>query len=169
MKRTLSILLIALGLLTLFFSLGTYLLNRALASPSAAPLPDQIADLPRITQVYGAEAVVEINRLHVKEFLLTSGAVGVYWTKNQATLWVSGAPLEIVAQQILIAMRDKIAEGNSPFQQTGERQDVERIVYELDGLGQKHFYFRSGKLIVWVGVDEPYADRVLVDILEFFP
>ena len=169
MKRILAVLLVTLGLFTVFFSLGYFMLTRAFVHPSAAPLPDQIADLPRITLVYGAEAVVEINRLHGKEFLLTSGAVGVYGTKNQATLWVSGAPLEIVAQQILIAMRDKIAEGNSPFQQTGERQDVERIVYELDGLGQKHFYFRSGKLIVWVGVDEPYADRVLVDILEFFP
>ena len=68
-------------------------------------------------------------------------------------------------------MRDKIARtsGSSPFSPVGERKDGSRTIYELDGMGQKHFYFQSGKLIVWLAVDLESAEEVLAQVLKFYP
>jgi hypothetical protein len=95
--------------------------------------------------------------------------VGVYGEGRQATLWISGVPGRWMGKRILIQMRDKIAEGNSPFTPLGERNAGGRLVYELDGLGQKHYYFQSVDLIIWLAANEEDADMALAESLEFYP
>ena len=169
MNRTIAIVLIVLGAAFILASAGYYLLLQVLDNPGLEPLPGQLAGLPRVSQVTGASAVLEINQMHGKEFPLTSGAVGIYGDGRQATLWISGAPGGWMAERILIQMRDKIADGESPFVPLGERQLDGRTVYELNGLGQKHFYFRSGNLIIWLAADGNLADGALKQSLEFYP
>ena len=74
-----------------------------------------------------------------------------------------------MAKQILVQMRDKIAEGNSPFTPIAERNINGRMVYELDGLGQKHYYYQSGDLIVWLAANEEEAEQALAESLAFYP
>ena len=169
MKRVVAFFLVMTGILLLLFSGGYYLYLGAVEHPGSEPLPDRLADLPLISRVTGAPAVIEINRMHGKEFPLTTGAVGVYGEGRQATLWISGAPGGFLAKRILRQMRDKIAEGNSPFVPLGERQVGRRSVYELEGLGQKHFYFQSDSLIIWLAADEGLAELALAQSLEFYP
>jgi hypothetical protein len=66
-------------------------------------------------------------------------------------------------------MKDKIAEGNSPFTPTGERPDGSRVIYELGGMGQKHFYFQSGDLLIWLAADVDLAEQALGQVLVFYP
>jgi hypothetical protein len=117
------------------------------------------------------EAIDDVSRLHGGDFPLSSGAVGMYGTDHSITLWVAGAPYQTMADRMLVAMREKIAKpsGNAPFSPVGERQDGSRIVYELDGMGRKHFYFRSGKLIVWLAADPERAEDALTQTLMFYP
>jgi hypothetical protein len=70
---------------------------------------------------------------------------------------------------MLIAMKDKIAEGNSPFTPAGERPDGGRVIYELEGMGQKHFYFQSGDLLIWLAADQEIAEQAISQVLEFYP
>ncbi|HEY4723022.1 MAG TPA: hypothetical protein VII92_14310, partial [Anaerolineae bacterium] len=93
------------------------------------------------------------------------------YTNDQAkaTLWVSKFASRAVAQQIVDAMRSKIAEGRSPFESTGTQQVGSRLIYELDGLGQKHFYFQSNDLVIWLAVDPAMASRALTQTLEVYP
>lgn len=157
------------GTTILFVSVGYLLFLRAVESPGVEPLPERLADLPLTEQVRGAPAVVEVNRMHGKEFPLTSGAVGIYGDGRQATIWVSGEPVGLMANRILIAMRDKIAEGNSPFTSLGERKVGGRSVYELEGLDQKHYYFQSANLVIWLAADANLAEQALGQSLEFYP
>jgi len=169
MKRFVAILLIAAGLFLVMGAGGYALYSRALSRPGSAPLTDQLAGLSLVQQTQGSQAVGEINRLHGKEFPLTSAAVGLYGTQGSATLWVSGVPAGFMAERILSAMRERIAENRSPFTPTGERQDGKRILYELDGMGQKHFYFQSENLVIWLAVEPSLAEPVLEQALEFYP
>ncbi len=164
-QRRTAIALIGLGVLILIGSV-VYLLVSAQANTLA--LPQTLADLPLTNATYGPEAVTEINRLHGKEFPLTAGALGDYGA-DIATLWVSKFTSRAVAQQIVSAMRDKIAEGRSPFEPLGTRQVEARTIYELDGLGQKHFYFQSNDLVIWLAVDPAIASRALSQMLEVYP
>ena len=169
MKRIIAILLIVLGTALIITSAGYYLFLRGIENLGPEQLPDRLVEHPLVAQVTGPQAISEINQMHGKEFLLTSGAVGVYGEGRQATLWISGAPGGWMAKRILIQMRDKIAEGNSPFTPLAERNVNGRMVYELEGWGQKHFYFQSGDLIVWLAANVDDAELALAESLAFYP
>src|SRR5574341_1413870 len=62
----------------------------------------------------GAEATSEFENLHGKQFPLTSGAIGIY-DNQQITLWAAATASDSIASQMVESMREKIAEGNSPF------------------------------------------------------
>jgi hypothetical protein len=119
----------------------------------------------------GEKAIAEFTRLHGNDFPLTSGAVGMYGSDHFVTLWVAGGPFKPVADRLLEAMHDKIAgsTGESPFIPVGELLDGTRTVYELDGMGQKHYYFQSGKLIIWLAVNPLRTEEVLTTVLKFYP
>lgn len=171
MKKLFPICLICVGILSLLVSAGVWGYNQKVQHPSSAPLPDAVADLDLTESLMAERAITEFTRLHGNDFPIISGSIGMYGADHSATLWVAGAPLQPVAGRMLAAMRNKIAStsGGSPFSPVGERQDGSRTVFELDGMGQKHFYFQSGKLIVWLTVDPERAEEALTQILKFYP
>lgn len=169
MRRITAILLIVAGLFLIIGATGYVIYSQALSRPGAAPLPDLLGGLSLLYHANGEQAVYEIERLHGKEFPLTSAAVGIYGTEERINIWVSGVPIGFMAKRILIAMRDRIAEGRSPFTPIRERDDGKRTIYELDGMGQKHFYFQSNNLVIWLSADNGIAERVLGQILDFYP
>jgi hypothetical protein len=123
MKKAFPLALIGAGLFLLLAAAGSWRFDEAIRNPKAAGLPDQITDLPLIGKTTGQQARLELTRLHQKDFPLTSAAVGSYGEEHQVMLWVSGAPVTPLAQRLLVSMRDKIAEGKSPFTPSGERKD----------------------------------------------
>jgi hypothetical protein len=166
-KRSIAFLLICLGALV-FIGSAAYLLSSA--QINTLNLPQTLADLPLVNANYGPEAVAEINRLHGKQFEQTTGAMGTYRNAlGNATLWVSQFPGRAIAQQIVDAMRAKIAEGNSPFTPSGAQPQGNRTLYSLDGMGQKHFFFQSNDLVIWLAVDPAIANQALRQTLEVYP
>lgn len=168
MKRSLSLILIFLGTLIVLAAFGWAYVENSISHPAALPLPVQLAGLPLASQMTGPQAVADFSNLHGEQFPLTSGAVGFYGN-NRATIWVAGAPLSLMAARLVTAMRDKIAEGNSPFTTSGEYQDNKRTIYALEGMGQKHFYFQSHNLVIWLAADADIADAAIQQLKEIYP
>lgn len=168
LKRLGPLALIAVGLLLLIGAVGWSWVSARLANPGSVSVPDAIAGLPLSQKTVGVEAVGEVARLHGKSFLLTSGAMAMYGN-GEASLWVSGAPASPMAAEMVRAMADKIAEGRSPFTPTQAREMNGRTVYELVGMGQRHFYFQSGLLVIWLAADEAIAEKALGEVLTFYP
>jgi hypothetical protein len=168
-SRLLPIALMTLGGLLLIGVLGYGIYNNILNNPNPAPLPESIVGIPLRRHSFGAMAVQEIYQMHSLEFPLSSGAVGNYGDQGEVTLWVSGAPTGSIAARLTSDMEMRIAEGNSPFTPLGVREDGDRPIYELDGLGQKHYYFQSGKLLIWLAADHGIAEQVLLETLTFYP
>lgn len=157
-----------LGTLFIIAAVGWAYFEKATGNPAPLALPEQLAGLPLSSQMNGPQAVADFSNLHGKQFPLTSGAVGIYGN-HQATLWVAGAPLNLMAARMVTTMRDKIAEGNSPFTPRGEYQDNQRTIYILEGMGQKHFYFQSQNLVIWLAADADIADAALQQLKEIYP
>lgn len=168
MKRFLSFGFILAGTLVIFGVLGWGYYNQAVSNPVAVSLPGQIAGLPLAAETTGTQAAAEFLRLHGRQFPLTSGAIGTYGD-HQATLWVAGTPLRWIAAGMVSAMHEKIAGGKSPFTPIGEYQDGSRTVYMLEGMGQKHFYFKSDNPVIWLAADPAIAESALQQILEYYP
>lgn len=169
MNRIIALCLIGLGFLLLLSGVGYAVYTQGLTHPGSASLPEQVAGLPLSHKRQGLQAVEEINRLHGKQFPLTSAAIGDYGSHGQVTLWVSGVPLRPLAARILRSMRDRIAEGNSPFIQVEERAEGSRPIYVLDGMGQRHFYYQSNNWIIWLAADPELAEQAFEQTLEVYP
>ncbi len=168
MKRIASIILIGIGLL-LFFATGMWIyFNNLIIHPTAAFLPNQVAGLSLSTKMTGIEAIQEFDMLHKNQFPLTSSAIGIYGDQK-ATLWVGGAPFNFMAADMVNAMRDKILAGRSPFTPMDEFKNGRRTIYVLEGMGQKHYYFQSKNLVIWLAVSPALADQALQQTLEVYP
>lgn len=161
-------LLILSGTLISFAAFGWLYYEQKLANPSPEAIPDTLSSLPLTEQMTGRQAAFDFSQLHGKRFPLTSGNVGIYGD-HQITLWVAGAPLKVVAAKMINAMRDKIAEGRSPFTPTGEFLNNGRTIYSLDGMGQKHYYFQSENLVIWLAVEPDNAEAALQQLKEYYP
>lgn len=169
MRRIASLLLIVAGLFLLVGATGFAFYTQALGQPAPASLPDNFAGLPLTQRNTGSQAVSELVRLHGEELSLTSGAVGRYGAEAQATIWVSGVSFSFMASRTVNAMRDRIAEGRSPFTPAGKRNDGRRVIYELEGMGQKHYYFQSKNSVIWLVVENALAEPALEQTLRFYP
>lgn len=168
MKRIFPMGLITLGSALLLGAAGWFYLSNLVNHPAILPLPERIAGLPLTDRMTGSDAAENFINLHNQKFPITSGAIGFYGN-NQATVWVAGAPFNFMAAGMVNSMRDKISEGNSPFTPANEFKINGRTIYELEGMGQRHFYFQSNNLIIWLAADPPIADEAIEQILEAYP
>jgi hypothetical protein len=169
MRRAFPIILALLGILLVAGSAGSVLLGSAVDNPAGLPLPDRIARLDRTSYVTGREAAAEFQNLHGEQFPVISGAVGMYGPNHQITIWVAGTPVNFMAAQLVDAMHRKISEGRSPFTETDAFEDRGRTVYVLTGMGQQHYYFRSGNRIIWLASEPAIATEAIRGMLEEYP
>lgn len=167
MKRIFPLVLIVLGVLLSLGALTQLYLNNRATSPDTVDLPNQLGGLRLTESKSGQEAIADVAGLHGKEFPITFGAIGVYGNQD-ITLWVAGTASDSIALQMTNAMRARIAEGNSPFIPVEEISNGDRTIYALEGMGQKHYYFQSENLIIWMAVDPALADKALQQILEVY-
>ena len=168
-QRLIAGLVIVAGVILLTGSLIFSYLNRSIANTEVTKLPKSIAGFSLNSASYGPEAVAEITRMHGKEFPIDSGAMGMYGDTNQISLWIAGFATRSVAAQIVSAMEEKIALGNSPFSPIDQKQGEGRSIYFLDGLGQRHIYFQASNQVVWLAADPSVADKAIQQILEVYP
>ena len=168
MKRLISIGLIAAGILLIAgVVVWSYFWNLT-KQPGEVSLPDSIAGLQMTNYTTGDQAVAEFEDLHGKQFPVTSGSIGIYGN-HQLTLWAAGAPSSSMASDMVAAMEEKIAQGNSPFTPLEQLNQGDRTIYVLEGMGQKHYYFQSNNLVIWLAVSPALADQAIQQTLEVYP
>jgi hypothetical protein len=168
-RKWFPLILISLGMLIVGLGLVYALYLRSMESIAPVPLPDELGGLPLRREVTGSSALVELSMLHSQGFPLNKGSAGSYGNHGEIRIWVAGTPIGFMAGGLMTAMKDAIERGDSPFSPLGELEIQGRTVYELEGMGQQHYCFRSGDLIVWVAVDDSLTEQVLKSVLEFYP
>jgi len=168
MRRFLPVGLIAVGILLISGTLAWSYFGSLTGQPAEVSLPDSIAGLRITNYTTGAQAIADFENLHGKQFPVTSGSIGVYGN-NEITLWAAGALSAAIALEMTNAMQEKIAQGNSPFTPLEQFNQGNRTIHVLEGMGQKHYYFQSQNLVIWLAVDPALADQALQQILEVFP
>ena len=166
MKRIIPPLIIALGIV-LSFSAFNLLLKGPTRSSATVHLPTQLAGFNITDSQLGMDAIALITDLHGQEFPVDFGAVGVYGDRD-IIVWIAGAASESIAVEMTNAMQLKIAEGNSPFTPIDEIDSRNRKVYALEGMGQRHYYFQSQNLVIWLAANPAFADKALQQILEVY-
>ena len=136
MKRILPPVIIVLGI-ALSFGVYSLLLRSLTRSWATVDLTTQLAGLSLADLQEGTDAIAAVTELHRQKFLVDVGAMGIYGDREMI-VWVASAALESIALEMTNAMQHKIAEGNSPFTLTDERDSSNRKVYTLERMGQRH-------------------------------
>lgn len=167
-KKWMALVLIGVGIFLVVIGLGyTFYIQKENSKSSL--LPNEMVGFPLRGEVTGSSAFTELSWMHGQDFQLKQAAVGTYGNEDQVIIYVAGTDTRSLAGQLISAMRDKIAAVDSPFEPIAEREINQRMVYELDGMGQRHFYFKSDQLIIWLAVDEGIAEDALRQVLRFYP
>ena len=167
MKRIFPFALITFGILLSIGALSWLYLNNRVSLSTGLDLPNQLAGLRLTESNSGDQAISEFTDLHGKSFPVTSGAVGIYGNRD-ITLWVASTASDSLALELTNAMQDRIAEGTSPFTPVDEINNRNRKVYALEGMGQKHYYFQSQNLVIWLAANPALADEALQQTLEVY-
>lgn len=157
-----------LGGILLFGSAIFLWYRQSLANPGNLPLPQSLSGEILVEQSIGGQAVREINNLHGKEFQFRAAAVGVYGEQANVIVWAAQAGLPWQAGGILMAMHESIAEADSPFTPTGHTEVDGKTIYTLAGLGQLHYYWRSGDKVIWLSADEELVETALRECIAYY-
>ncbi|MBI2198718.1 MAG: hypothetical protein A2X51_12290 [Candidatus Rokubacteria bacterium GWC2_70_24] len=133
-------------------------------------VPPSLAGLPLTHTTQGAEALAEIGRLHGKRILLRDAWVAHY-ERNAAVamLYVSRSYLGPVARWQFSRMVDGIGRGaanaEGRFTHLRHRDEAGIPLYSALGLGQVHYFYRSGPAIVWLAADAEIARAAVADTI----
>ena len=168
MKRIFAIGLMVIGVWLVVGAIGWTFFDHPSSQFSEGSLPDSIAGIRLASSTTGVQAIEEVSSMHGKEFPIEFGEIGIYGDR-EVTLWVARAASDAVAAQMTAVMQEKIAQGNSPFTPTNQIQNKDRKVYILDGMGQRHYYFQSNNLVIWLAANPSVADAAIQQILEVYP
>ncbi len=168
-KKWTALVLIGLGLFLLVLGLGYAFSIQKEKNFGSSLLPQEVVGLPLSWEISGPPALAELAWMHGQEFQLEQAAVGTYGKEDEVTIYAAGTETISLTGGLITAMREKIKAVDSPFEPVAEREIDQRMVYELDGMGQKHFYFRSDQLIIWLAVDARLAVDALQEVLRIYP
>jgi len=167
-NRLTPILLVIVGIISILAAVGILLYPRLTSETQKELLPPDMTGLPLNQAVYGPEAITGVIQLHGVDFPLEDAAIGSYGTQGEITLWVSVEPDENTATKLMDLMTEKINLGRSPFTLPVVKEFNNTTVYVLEGLGQQHYYWQVGKLILWLAADHEIADQALGESLMFY-
>ena len=167
-NRLISYILFVVGIAILVI-VGMYALhiNRPARQFLGSSTPQTIAGISLAQVITGQQAIDSIHQLHGKDFPLVDGAVAVYGEQN-VILWVSDAGSQTAAADQTELMKVRIAEGRSPFVDQGTFEQNGFLIYALDGLGQAHYYWQSGSLVLWLAADYEIAPGALQETVRFY-
>ncbi|MBI4269810.1 MAG: hypothetical protein HY615_05705 [Candidatus Rokubacteria bacterium] len=142
-----------------------------LAGCGAVPeIPPALAGLPLTHSTRGARALEDIARLHRRTILARDGFVAHYERGERvAMLYVTRAHAVPLAWWQLSKMVQGIERGTpnaeGQFSHLRSREQDSLTVYSALGLGQIHYFYRSGPAIVWLAADPRVARAALGDAL----
>ena len=123
----------------------------------ATLLPQSVGDLHRIQLITGAEAQVEVDKLHGKALPAEASVIARYARVSSvaqsrpAEVWISRVESEAEARRQTGLMVHKMFDNpRSPFRNPGRIDHGGIGVYRFEGMGQVHLIWYRGDRVYWV-------------------
>lgn len=130
-------------------------------------LPNEVFELSLTKKLTGSEAESFVNRLHYGTVAAEENEIGFYSSeKGSAVIYISYYNSIDEASEILLQMVEKIENVPSPFEGGDSFELYDHIIYRYSGLGQSHFVFSSGNILLWISADVLWAELFLNDYMK---
>lgn len=115
------------------------------------------------------EARAQVEQLHGK--VLGAGLdqawIGEYGDPPRATVWATRSVRREDAEALLARMAARLSNNDSPFHVVGPIVRGDAHGYELEGMGQKHYYFQIGSDLYWLAIDPGLGSSGFDELVRF--
>lgn len=136
------------------------------AQKHSALLPTNLKGLRLQNTVQGQAAEAMINRLHNKEVTAKDNYIGHYQGQGaKAVLYVSKFQSQQEAEALLASMSDRIKTNSNTFGHFRRMSARGLTVYSVLGLGQVHYFYQEGHVLIWLAVDPTVAQETFEAVL----
>jgi hypothetical protein len=141
--------------------------DRAADASGDLALPEDIHGLPLVESHSGPAADSMIAELHKSELAAAESAIGIYGPSDmRAILYVSRFTTEAQAAEQIDAMSDRISAGTPGFGHQRQFEIREQQVHSVFGRGQVHYYYVTGREMIWLTVPPNLARPALGELLD---
>jgi hypothetical protein len=154
--------------LQLLFAICLLLAGCNAVSRSGDPFNPHIEGLELVEWVSGDEAIKAINKLHGMPIDVVTAFIAKYKGPDEkATIWVSEAASEELAEEQILVMIQKMKDNKrSPFSHYRDLHIRGSKVIAFDGMRQTHYVFRDNKWVYWISADAERVDKILQHVCE---
>jgi hypothetical protein len=141
--------------------------DQAAQTASDEVLPASLAGLDMVAWIDGDPAKAQTEQLHGKGLGqgFDEAWIARYGDGAESTLWVSRSASADDAETLMDRMTVSIEKGTSPFTNLTIEEVDEVEVVALDGMGQKHYYFRVANDLYWLGIEPALGQQGLEELV----
>ena len=131
-------------------------------------LPQQLGDLSLAEVIQNKKATVIINKMHGKKLNDSENFIAHYGNnKSKNILYVSVYENVDEAETTIKKMAAKMGNGSSVFAPLTHSKMGDSVHFETDGMGLKHYFYRTDNILIWWQVELDKAEITLNDLLKF--
>ena len=131
-------------------------------------LPPKLGDLNLTKVIQNEKATVIINKMHGKKLDECENSIAYYGdSQSKNILYVSVYENAEKAKTNLKSMAMKMANGSSVFSPLKHGRMGENVHFETEGMGLKHYFYRTDNILIWWQVEPHKAAVTYKDLLGF--
>ena len=118
--------------------------------------------------IQNQEATRIINKMHGKTLDDCKNYIAHYGNDpSKNILYVSVYENAETAKTNLKHMAMKMANGSSVFSPLTHTKMGDTVYFETEGMGLKHYFYRTENILIWWQVEPDYAETTYNDLLKF--
>ena len=131
-------------------------------------LPKKLGDLSLAKVIQNKKATVIINKMHGKKLYDCKNYIAIYGNYNSKNiLYVSVYKNAEKAETNIKSMSMKMANGSSVFSQLTHTKMGDSVHFETEGMGLKHYFYRTDNILIWWQVEPDKAVVTNNDLLKY--
>lgn len=159
-KKSKNILPLILAGLLIFFSCSTV--------DNFNYLPQKLGELNLAKVIQNKKAAVIINKMHGKKLDDCKNYIALYGNNHSKNiLYVSVYENAEKAETNIKNMAIKMINGSSVFSPLTHNKIGDKIYFETEGMGLKHYFYRTDNILIWWQVELDKAEATYNDLLKF--
>ena len=131
-------------------------------------LPPKLGDLNLVKVIQNEKATVIINKMHGKRLDDCKNFIAYYGNNDSKNiLYVSVYQDNETAKTNLKNMAMKMANGSPVFSPLKHGKMGENVHFETNGMGLKHYFYRTDNILIWWQVEPEKAVVTYNDLIQF--
>jgi hypothetical protein len=131
-------------------------------------LPRKLGELKLIKVIEKEKATSIINKMHGKNLDDCKNLIAHYGNNpSKNILYISVYKNDEKAKENLKRMAMKMANGSPVFSPLTYSKMGKNVHFETDGMGLKHYFYRTDNILIWWQVEPDKAEATYKDLLKF--